>query len=1210
MRASWRRSRLAVLLTALVTTIALVLPLGQAARAADVGEWVQTDNGQIRITSITPDQAAYSAGDVLTVAMRMESNAAAPRRDITVASDSLDNPSSCDWDNFPAGTGGKYDCARPGLPAMTYTVTEEDSVAGVANFSLTYTETPVDAAGDPTGAAALVTTIDGAVPVEASAIDHLDVTLTRTDALGSPVDEGDVLTFDISYTNLTNDAFTAFPRESNLAGVLTDHTPNCRWGSLAGNATQTCTTASHTVTADDVTAGRFTPSVTFDATSDIAGTSVLQAGVTADLPAITVGDVSATDLIEVALTRTDAVDPVRPGDTLTFDITYRSLSDQSVTAFPRATNLNNVLTTGTPNCRYQNLPTTAVTCDTGTYTVQNVDFEAGGFTPSVTFDVTSDREGTVVLQAGITATLPAIPVEAAQTGPREDGVYVALASSGDFGFTCHRIPALTEAPNGDILASWDGRPGGCADAPQANSIIQRRSTDGGQTWGDVTTIAAGAPTPAAEKFGYSDPSYVVDRETGDIFNFFVKSFDQGFQGSQAGTDPDARNVIHASVTRSTDNGLTWSVPEVITADITNSPTWNSRFAASGEGIQLRYGDDAGRLIQQFTIRNSAAGDNGYQAVSVYSDDHGVTWQAGNPIGTGMDENKVVELSDGRVMLNSRPSQGPALRKVAISTDGGINYGEVVSDPELPDPRNNASIIRAYPKAPINSAKAKVLLFSNSATQSGRSNGTIRISYDDGQTWSGFKVFEPGSMSYSTLTPLGEEGTYGLLFEGANTQIRYMTISMDWLGVAPISITSEDQTVNRGVNTVTFTAENVGADSVTFTPTISGPQGWVYGAVAPVTLAGGASDTFTTTVTVPDTADPGDVSITATVEVDEGSVYGTADLTVVLLPGQNPTEVIEVTVLNTPPAQPGQGIDNAFDGDITTLWHTPWSEAVTMPVDVDMSLGDAPVDVTKFEYVPRQAGGDNGRINGYEIWGGDALDNLTKVADGNFSNTPETKTVPLAGSYQILRLRTTSSYGVEGADKYVSAAEIRVRVAVPDDQVTPSPTPTATATATPTATATATATATPTATATAAPTVTPTHKPVNVYTDPGFHFVNGRHWFTRCESYSATTRCFTQIWGSQVKTVKGKQQWVKGWMSNNLTYLPMNQKTWKGNKLAHTNEWTSTDGRKWRTECGTPLTGSKGCRSYIWTSVFVATSPGAHTFRGKEQWVLNNMLSFT
>ena len=320
--------------------------------------------------------------------------------------------------------------------------------------------------------------------------------------------------------------------------------------------------------------------------------------------------------------------------------------------------------------------------------------------------------------------------------------YVALAGAGDFDFTCHGIPALTEAPNGDILASWDGRPGGCADEPQANSIIQRRSTDGGQTWGNVTTVAAGKPLLL--KYGYSDPSYVVDRETDTIFNFVVKSFDQGWPGSQAGTDPDARDVIHAAVTKSTDNGVTRSEPRGITDAITSDPAWTGHFVASGEGLQLRYGDDSGRLIEQFTIRNNPAGGNRMQAVSVYSDDYGDTWQAGTPVGTGMDENKVAELSDGRVMLNSRASSGPAARKVAISADGGITYGgityggityggitygEVSSDLTLIDLRNNASIIRAYPNAAKDSAKAKVLLFSNAANTDGRSNGTVRVSFD-------------------------------------------------------------------------------------------------------------------------------------------------------------------------------------------------------------------------------------------------------------------------------------------------------------------------------------------------------------------------------------------------------------------------------------------------------------------------------------------------
>jgi len=49
-----------------------------------------------------------------------------------------------------------------------------------------------------------------------------------------------------------------------------------------------------------------------------------------------------------------------------------------------------------------------------------------------------------------------------------------------------------------------------------------------------------AGTPGAEKIGYSDPSFVVDRTTGTIFLFSVKSYDAGLFQSQLGTAPAAR----------------------------------------------------------------------------------------------------------------------------------------------------------------------------------------------------------------------------------------------------------------------------------------------------------------------------------------------------------------------------------------------------------------------------------------------------------------------------------------------------------------------------------------------------------------------------------------------------------------------------------------------------------------------------------------------
>lgn len=349
-----------------------------------------------------------------------------------------------------------------------------------------------------------------------------------------------------------------------------------------------------------------------------------------------------------------------------------------------------------------------------------------------------------------------------------------LAGNGEGGFANYRICALAVTNGGDILAGYDGRPT-ADDAPGPNSILQRRSTDGGRTWGEQTVVRAGREEPPIE--GYSDPSYLVDRVTGTIFNFHARSLDHGFGASQPGVGLTDRAVLHAEVSVSRDEGRTWRYRD-ITGEITPDPSWRSRFAASGQGIQLAYGAHTGRLLQQFTIIDGA-GD--LRALSVYSDDHGRTWTAGTPVGIGMDENKTVELSDGRVLLNSRDSHRSGFRKVAYSTDGGVTYGPVSLDRGLPDPANNAAVVRAYPNAPLGSAAAAVLLFSNAGHTSERVNGTISISLDDGVTWPVRRVFQPGGMAYSTLATL-PSGDIGLLYEpeGGEGGIRFARFNLAWL----------------------------------------------------------------------------------------------------------------------------------------------------------------------------------------------------------------------------------------------------------------------------------------------------------------------------------------------------------------------------------------------------------------------------------------------
>lgn len=340
-----------------------------------------------------------------------------------------------------------------------------------------------------------------------------------------------------------------------------------------------------------------------------------------------------------------------------------------------------------------------------------------------------------------------------------------LATRGA-GFPQYRIPALTTSTKGTLIAAYDGRPT-MADLPSHIALVVRRSTDGGATWQAQQVVRS----EAAPK-GFGDPSLLTDRATGRIFLFHAASVNQGFAGSHTGNDDDDPDILHADYSYSDDDGVTWRHRRI--TSMVKNPAWGGLFAASGEGIQLRHGPHKGRLLQQYAIRIDGANF----AASAYSDDHGATWRMGEPVGPGGDENKTVELSDGTVMLNNRSAP---YRTVAYSTDGGATYTPFAPDPQLPDPANNASIIRYAPDAPPSDPRSKWLLFSNTEDTGARRNLTVKMSCDDGVTWPVKKVVDPGAAAYSTLTRL-PDGRVGLLYERGDYQhMTYASFGLKWLG---------------------------------------------------------------------------------------------------------------------------------------------------------------------------------------------------------------------------------------------------------------------------------------------------------------------------------------------------------------------------------------------------------------------------------------------
>ncbi|CAD5253429.1 MULTISPECIES: exo-alpha-sialidase [unclassified Imperialibacter] len=320
------------------------------------------------------------------------------------------------------------------------------------------------------------------------------------------------------------------------------------------------------------------------------------------------------------------------------------------------------------------------------------------------------------------------------------------------GVACYRIPAIITAPNGDLIAAIDERVPSCGDLKLSRdiNIVIRRSADGGDSWSEIETVVDYPLGKSA-----SDPSMIVDKVTGAIFMFF-NFMDLDHE----------KDVYYLKVIKSINNGQTWSSPVDITSQITK-PEWHNdfKFITSGRGIQA----SSGKLLH--TLVDLEKGLHLFG-----SDDHGESWYLiDSPIIPG-DESKIIELTDGTWMINSRVNSG-GFRFVHASSDEGATW---LSKPDssLIDPGCNASIIR-YTSINEGADKNRIL-FSNAKMKDERSNMTIRISYDEGKSWTDGKTIYHGGSAYSSMTIL-PNGDIGLFFEKDDYQENvFVRLTLEWL----------------------------------------------------------------------------------------------------------------------------------------------------------------------------------------------------------------------------------------------------------------------------------------------------------------------------------------------------------------------------------------------------------------------------------------------
>jgi sialidase-1 len=303
--------------------------------------------------------------------------------------------------------------------------------------------------------------------------------------------------------------------------------------------------------------------------------------------------------------------------------------------------------------------------------------------------------------------------------------------AGEGPYHTYRIPALIASPKGTLLAFCEGRKNSAADSGDID-VLLRRSRDGGRTWLPVQIVAdMGVDT-------VGNPTPVVERKSGTILLLLTRN-----PGNVTERQTGSRHRT-VWITRSTDDGVTWSPPAEITAQV-KLPDWTWYATGPGNGIQLR----SGRLV--IPCDHNTGPTDRFSHV-IYSDDRGVTWKIGGTAEAQTNESAVAELANGELVLNMRSYHGKNRRAVQRSRDGGLTWSPLVLDEALIEPVCQASMIRA----------GKRLLFSNPAATT-RTRMTVRESRDGGRTWPKSRVIHEGPSAYSSMALL-RGGGVSLLYE--------------------------------------------------------------------------------------------------------------------------------------------------------------------------------------------------------------------------------------------------------------------------------------------------------------------------------------------------------------------------------------------------------------------------------------------------------------
>lgn len=333
-----------------------------------------------------------------------------------------------------------------------------------------------------------------------------------------------------------------------------------------------------------------------------------------------------------------------------------------------------------------------------------------------------------------------------------------------------RIPCMVNM-EGVLVAACEGR---YSHGDQAeNDIVVSISEDEGATW-SKPVIAAKSDNGST----YNNPCLIYDSKTKQLVLLFQRYAKGVKERSGLPLDIKSEAVLRNFICFSKD-GKEWTTPEDVTKS-TRHDDCSTRCSGPNPGVLLKHGPNKGRLVIVF---NEGVKFGNWHVTATYSDDHGKTWKMGgkSEAGHGINEVSSVETEHGGVLVVARKHGGPGgnVKRVVYSKNGGKTWGPVTYHKDLPCVGCQNGLTR-YSFASDKSKGGKGRILFSAPKGPGRSNGIIKMSYDDGKSWPVEKSVGPGPFAYSTMCPL-KPGYVGLLYESdGGNNIRFAKISIAWL----------------------------------------------------------------------------------------------------------------------------------------------------------------------------------------------------------------------------------------------------------------------------------------------------------------------------------------------------------------------------------------------------------------------------------------------